>query len=306
MGAARVYVIIAAAVLVLLAALGIVHIFSRGGDVNPTAVQSGPTPAQVSPQPTRAPAADQELARAPLLAITDLKPTRQRLRDGATRVAVRIGVTPRPEAEKGEVEIRVFFFDITRDGELRPTEAEVTYEWLTPFRDWSDPTPKYLEATCVRPRRVRGAGERLRYGGFIVRVYSDGKLQDERAEPEQILAALREPAASSPATAETTRPVSPRASSSADEEDGYDDEEESASTQFPRGQTPESTVAAVPPAQTPTPASTTSTAPYGKPAPGKPGFVYSPHDEKFIIDVRGVPPGTEITDPNTGKPLRVP
>jgi hypothetical protein len=50
----------------------------------------------------------------------------------------------------------------------------------------------------------------------------------------------------------------------------------------------------------------TSTAPYASPVPGKPGFVYSPHDTKFLIDVRGAPPGTEINDPNTGKPLRVP
>ena len=41
-----------------------------------------------------------------------------------------------------------------------------------------------------------------------------------------------------------------------------------------------------------------STAPYGSPVPGKPGFVYSPHDPKFLIDVRGAPPGTEINDPN--------
>jgi hypothetical protein len=73
-------------------------------------------------------------------------------------------------------------------------------------------------------------------------------------------------------------------------------------------------VTSAPAAQPPTPtpllsspaAATSSNAPVGKPAPNKPGFIYSPHDERFIIDVRGVPPGQEIIDPNTGKPLRVP
>ncbi|HMJ06877.1 MAG TPA: hypothetical protein VK474_11525 [Chthoniobacterales bacterium] len=46
--------------------------------------------------------------------------------------------------------------------------------------------------------------------------------------------------------------------------------------------------------------------------PGKPGFVQSPHDPKFIITacpprrVRGFPPGTLVNDPNTNKPFRVP
>jgi hypothetical protein len=49
-----------------------------------------------------------------------------------------------------------------------------------------------------------------------------------------------------------------------------------------------------------------SPVPYASPVPDKPGFVYSPHNPKFLIDVRGFPPGTEVTDPNTGKLLKVP
>ena len=46
---------------------------------------------------------------------------------------------------------------------------------------------------------------------------------------------------------------------------------------------------------------------YGKPVPGKPGFVYNPYDEsKGLIDVRGFPPGTEVKDPVSGKNFLVP
>ena len=49
-----------------------------------------------------------------------------------------------------------------------------------------------------------------------------------------------------------------------------------------------------------------SDVPYASPIPEKPGFVYSPHNPKFLIDVRGVPPGREVNDPNTGKLFKVP
>jgi hypothetical protein len=84
------------------------------------------------------------------------------------------------------VTINVSFYDLTKDNKMRPTDAKVGYNWLTPATNWSDATPKYLAATYVRPKtQVPSTGER-RYGGFIVRVYFDGQLQDERAIPGQL------------------------------------------------------------------------------------------------------------------------
>ena len=167
---------------------------------------------------------------------------------------------------------------------MRPTDAQVTYQWLTPIRDWSDPTPKYLAATYFKhPTRYRSA-DRLRYGGFVVRVYTDGKLQDERSKPEGLIAQLRSNApqqspnptsAPSPPTIAASTPVPPSATS-----------------------TPQPTPSAMQDAG--------GNLPYGKPVAGKPGVVSSPYDPKFLIDVRGFPPGTLVIDPNTNKPFRVP
>jgi len=60
------------------------------------------------------------------------------------------------------------------------------------------------------------------------------------------------------------------------------------------------------PAGSPANRQTSSGIPFASPVPNKPGFVYSPYDPKFLIDVRGFPPGTEVTDPNTNKPFKVP
>jgi hypothetical protein len=48
--------------------------------------------------------------------------------------------------------------------------------------------------------------------------------------------------------------------------------------------------------------------PYAKPVPGKPGFVFSPYEDgyKGLIDVRRIPPETEVKDPYTGKSFLVP
>ena len=47
--------------------------------------------------------------------------------------------------------------------------------------------------------------------------------------------------------------------------------------------------------------------PYGKPVPGKTGFVISPFSENSgYIDVRGFPPSTPVKDPYTGQIFLVP
>jgi hypothetical protein len=215
-----------------------------------------------------------------LIEITEIGSSETKGRNGQKNVAVKIGVAPRPNLrKKGEVEIRVAFFDLTETNEMRPTEAEVNYEWLTPMRDWTDPTPKYLVATYEGAGRSRKSPERVRYGGFVVRVYFDGQLQAEQSEPKGLVAALRSKATPSVSPAAL---VSEQARNSA------------------------VTVPATPPPPVQVNRESASGVPYASPVPDKPGFVYSPHNSQFLIDVRGFPPGTEVNDPNTNKPFKVP
>ena len=64
------------------------------------------------------------------------------------------------------------------------------------------------------------------------------------------------------------------------------------------------------PTSTPPPRTTssqTSDLPYGKPVPGKPGYVFSPFDKNGgYVDVTGYTPGQKVKDPYTGKIFLVP
>lgn len=56
----------------------------------------------------------------------------------------------------------------------------------------------------------------------------------------------------------------------------------------------------------PPPMTVSGPVPYAIKAPGKPGFVTSPFAEGKLIDVRGLPPGTEFECPYTKRPIQVP
>ena len=104
-----------------------------------------------------------------------------------THLTLKVGIKPRPGTQNGHARIIVSFYDRTKDNKMRPTDARTSYSWLTASEDWTDATPKFLVATYVRPKtQSRSAGGR-EYGGFIVRVYFDGQLQDERATPSELL-----------------------------------------------------------------------------------------------------------------------
>jgi hypothetical protein len=322
LGSARIYVALVAGLIIALAALGVWHIYSwrkqaeltRDRTPATASITETPTAGQTSGKlRTNASPANQFPSQTPaipsasqvtggteqLVAITDVRQAKRRGRRGEIFVIATIGMAPRSKVEKDDIEIHVSFFDVTPANEMRPTDAQVTYQWLTPVRDWNDPAPKYLAATYLKPRKSRRSSEKLRYGGFIVQVYAGGTLQDERSEPERLLSFLhsggkQETLPQSPTRGTTTSvPFTPGEVASPEIE-----KKAAANTSTP--------LAIVSPSPEEKRVSKDETLPYGKPVPGKPGFVSSPFDSKFIIDVRGFPPGTLVNDPNTGKAFRIP
>jgi hypothetical protein len=320
LGPARIYVAATLALIFVLAAIGVRHLIAPPSQpaVSIAAASPSPTPSKAiagaSPRiqssspsafsPTTAPP---EAERA--IAITDVTEAERRGPRGEMFIVATIGMTSRTTADKDNIEIRVLFFDVDRNNEMHPTDAQVTYQWLTPIRDWTDPAPKYLAATYFQRRPFRRPFEQLRYGGFVVRVYCDGKLQDERSKPETLLAALHRNA---PPPIPSDRPpvppsVTPQPFQSIPPSIAPTPLAQKTASP-PSTAAPSSPSAIVNPPSSPpsSPQTSEEPLPKGIPIPGKPGFVQSPYDPKFIIDVRGFPPGTLVNDPNTNKPFRVP
>ena len=107
---------------------------------------------------------------------------------------LKIGVKPRPGTQNGHVvRIVVSFYDRTKDNQIKPTDARTSYSWLTASEDWTDPTPKFLAATYVRPKTQSPSADGRTYEGFIVRVYFDGQLQDARASSPELLTSFPAP-----------------------------------------------------------------------------------------------------------------
>jgi hypothetical protein len=156
--------------------------------------------------------------------ISDVKATETPDPDADTNLLLRIGVRKRTNAatDHTKVKIQVFFYDTVEDKDIKLTDADVSYEWLTTKHDWTETNPEVLAVTYVRAKnRVQSAEAQLsaaaaavvpgkknkaavkpkepgadgtsadagrrRYLGYIVRVYYYDQLQAVRADPPKLL-----------------------------------------------------------------------------------------------------------------------
>ena len=152
-----------------------------------------------------------------MLGISQVMATETPDPDADTNLMLRIAVKKRTGGviDHTKVKIQVFFYDTLPDNEIRLTDADVSYEWITPDHDWATTDTELLAVTYVRPKNKalsseaalaaaaaalnpakKGkpykpgpsteAGQR-KYLGYIVRIYYNDQLQDKRAEPTKLL-----------------------------------------------------------------------------------------------------------------------
>jgi hypothetical protein len=152
----------------------------------------------------------------PVMGVTEVNATETSDPDAETNLALRIGIKKQPGAtiDHTKVKILVEFYDTVGDKDVKLTDADVNYEWLTPKHDWVDADPEMLSVTYLRPKTAvvspesslsetaatvrpgqkgRGAkgsaadsGKR-KYLGYRIRIYYDDKLQAVQAEPSRLL-----------------------------------------------------------------------------------------------------------------------
>jgi hypothetical protein len=154
--------------------------------------------------------------------ITEVTATDSPDLDAETNMKLKIAVKVRPGApvDHTKVKIQVFFYDTMDNKEVILTDADVSYEWLTPHHDWKDTNPEILAVTYLRAKNkpmssdaalsaaaanvtppggkkktppkkepatdAPESGHR-KYLGYIVRIYYNDQLQAVRADPTKLL-----------------------------------------------------------------------------------------------------------------------
>jgi hypothetical protein len=144
--------------------------------------------------------------------------------EAETNMKLKISVKARPNApiDHTKVKIQVFFYDTVDNKEVVLTDADVSYEWLTPNHDWKETNPEVLAVTYLRARNkavsadaaladaaasitpaaanrkkappkkdpateLPGESGQRKYLGYIVRIYYNDQLQAVRADPTRLL-----------------------------------------------------------------------------------------------------------------------
>jgi tetratricopeptide (TPR) repeat protein len=150
-----------------------------------------------------------------VMGISEVKTTETPDPDAEKNLALQIGIKKQPGTtiDHNKVKIFVKFYDTVGDKDIKLTDADVNYEWLTAKHDWTDTNPEVLSvrylrtktagassesslseaAAAVRPgQKGRGKGSpansgQRKYLGYIIQVYYDDELQAVQAEPSQLL-----------------------------------------------------------------------------------------------------------------------
>src|SRR5438046_2771792 len=151
-----------------------------------------------------------------IMGISEVKTTETPDPDAEKNMALQIGIKKQPGASIDHEKVRIFvkFYDTVGDKDVKLTDADVNYEWLTPKHDWTEANPEVLSvkyvraktggasadsslteaAATVRPgQKARGAkgsaaeSGRRKYLGYVIQVYYDDELQAVQAEPSRLL-----------------------------------------------------------------------------------------------------------------------
>ena len=92
------------------------------------------------------------------MGITEVKATETPDPDAETNLALRIGIKKQPGAtiDHTKVKILVEFYDTVGDKDVKLTDADVNYEWLTPKHDWTDAIPRCCRSVISARKQESG------------------------------------------------------------------------------------------------------------------------------------------------------
>src|SRR5690606_14464573 len=87
--------------------------------------------------------------------------------------------------DSSKLRIQLFFYDMIGENRLAPA-SRIEARFLSATPDWSANGTEVLRARYFPTQDKQGA-EKRRYYGYVLRVFYDGELQEEQAEPMGLL-----------------------------------------------------------------------------------------------------------------------
>lgn len=196
----------------------------KNGITVPATTSTGPGLAGVAPLDAGATRSDDGISDGSTFGISEVIATDTPDADSETNIKLKIAVKSRPNTpiDHTKVKIQVFFYDTLDNKEVILTDADVSYEWLTPHHDWKDSNPEILAVTYLRTKNKpissdaalsaaaaavtppggtkkkssakpepaaepSGESGHRKYLGYIVRIYYNDQLQSVRADPTRLL-----------------------------------------------------------------------------------------------------------------------
>jgi len=181
-------------------------------------VPSPPTAESTMAGPSAAVAAPKDVGgnrEGSVMGISEVKTAETPDPDAEKNITLQVGIKKQAGAtvDHTKVKILVEFYDTVGDKDIKLTNADVNYEWLTPKHDWTETNPEVLSvryvraktagispesslseaAASVRPgQKSRGKSSALdsgkrKYLGYIIRIYYNDDLQAVQAEPSRLL-----------------------------------------------------------------------------------------------------------------------
>jgi len=93
-----------------------------------------------------------------------------------------------PVIDPGKVLIKLYFFEKSPDDSIVASvgKLKVAFQGDTQMQNWAKKAPETLVADYALTPDLMASYKR-QYYGYMLRIFYDGKLQDERAEPEDLL-----------------------------------------------------------------------------------------------------------------------
>ncbi len=111
---------------------------------------------------------------------------------GIKKFQVAVKARPGSKIDITQMQVAVYFYDKTEEGDVLPTESKVNYQWMSPPVDWADDMPEILEITDILPdselpgSAASNGSPGRKYEGYIVGVYYNKELQDFRSDPANL------------------------------------------------------------------------------------------------------------------------